>query len=95
MTLIIMTQLRECNDHLCHQPQLAAGGVRGGERLSDHRQPSDKASLYSYICITYFGLNLPPKGLVIQSETFRSESFESFGGLLPLLPVRLILILVN
>ena len=43
-----MTQLRECNDHLCHQPQLAAGGVRGGEHLSGHRQPSDKASFYLY-----------------------------------------------
>ena len=67
-----MTQLRECNDHLCHQPQLAAGGVRGGEHLSDHRQPSDKASLYLYYV---FQFEFTAKGLVIRigilSETNR------------------------
>ena len=76
------------NDHLCHQPQLAAGGVRDGAVSAAYA--IHRICFMSLFTIYITMLNFAAKGLVSPGRNFRDESIESSADFL--LPFRLIMI---
>ena len=66
------------NDHLCHQPQLAAGGVRDGAVSAAYA--IHRICFVSLFTIYITILNFAAKGLVSPGRKFRDESIESLAA---------------